>query len=313
MISLYRQVIRFRHFLFDRGILRRATSKWPVISIGGIETGGSGKTPVTIETISYLKDKGLNPVLLSRGYGRDSMGAVVILPEDDVDPKVTGDEPALIVKRTGVPAVVSKDRWRDIELVDRLPGEQKIVVMDDGFQHRFLERDLDIVTISGDMALDKRRYLPFQTNGSFARSLRDIPERLKEADLILFKGVGLSSDRPSGIFSYSLDIDLPPEPIVVLTSIASPEGFLNLLKRAGVRIEYHLPFRDHHKFTSKDLSSIGEICLSLGVKKILTTEKDSMRLPVSIADIEIIPIPIKVNLPEIFWQIIDEFCSRLDR
>ena len=152
--TLYATLVFVRRRLFKSKLLKTHSLPVPVIVVGGLSAGGSGKTPVVIGLVNYLRDKGFNPGVISRGYGGNS----AFWPrevDDKTDAETVGDEPQLMFERLGVPVVVGPDRVRDGHyLVDKCGCD--IIVSDDGFQHFKLKRDVDIVVV--DICSDLRNF-----------------------------------------------------------------------------------------------------------------------------------------------------------
>ena len=172
--------------------------------------------------------------------------------------------------------------------------------MDDGFQHRQLHRDIDIVVVRGGKPLDERKFLPCRTDGSFAKSLREIPGRLAKADLILTRN-GFIPDiydysAVSNIsFSYNFKQKIAMGKSLLVTSIAETSGLVRMLEQEAVEIVHHVTFEDHHNYSNRDLSKIGKLALANNVSQILTTEKDATKLPRFIGNIPVIAIVIEVE------------------
>ncbi len=308
---LYRQAVLRRHLRFDNGRIEQCRVKWPVISVGGIEAGGSGKTPVVIELIRFLKDSGYLPVLLSRGYGRSNREPLLVNSGEYPDTTFAGDEPSLILKKTSAAALISAERWQDAQMVSRIKGDNKVIVMDDGFQHRRLQRDIDIVTLTGGISIAERRYLPCSTRGQFSLSLRDVPERLASADIILMKGalvddISKYTDAPSYVFRYRFSTIPDIDRAIAVTSIASGAGFVSMLRDSGIEIVAHKSFRDHHRFSRRDLGRIEKTAQKASAAGILVTEKDAERLPDHIGAFPIIPVAIELDIPAGFWEVLSD-------
>lgn len=141
---IYGSVVRLRNFGFDKGILPQYRGSLPVISIGNLTVGGTGKTPLVREVCRFLVEKGLRPVVISRGYGGSLKGPILV--EEHHLPADVGDEPKMLQHCFGIPVVVSRKRVLGAQLVEA-KNLGDIIVLDDGLQHRWLARDLDVVTI----------------------------------------------------------------------------------------------------------------------------------------------------------------------
>src|SRR6516162_649329 len=165
--------VRTRNSLYQRGALRSRALRGPVVSVGNLSMGGSGKTPFVILLGELLRARGLRFDVLSRGYGRQTKGVAVVDPAGSA--RDFGDEPLLIARRLGVPVIVGEDRFHAGEVAESRFGRQ-LHVLDDGFQHRSLARDFDIVLVTSEDVQD--RLLP-------AGRLREPVNSLIRADAVV--------------------------------------------------------------------------------------------------------------------------------
>jgi tetraacyldisaccharide 4'-kinase len=265
---------------------RRAyRSRLPVISIGNISTGGSGKTQVVRALLDLLQQK--RPVIvLSRGYGRSDRSDRVWRPGSPApDPELFGDEPSMLapVLRAGAIGVASS-RAR---LLERLEGEfpDAVVLLDDGFQHHRLARDLDIVIVDAATAAQSAM-LP-------AGLLREDPRALRRADLVLVDSEAAAAFarewapdvprttfhvEPRGIVSASADPVPPVGAPLLVTGIAHPERVRRSLELLGIVPVREINFRDHQKYSRSEIESIRAVMKSSGVSWIVTTSKDAVKL-----------------------------------
>ncbi len=219
--------VAIRNTLFDRGIFKARTLQGPVISVGNISVGGSGKTPFVILLGQLLLDRGIKFDILSRGYGRRSRGAALVDPAGSADD--FGDEPLLIARKLNVPVVVGEDRCEAGVFAENKFGPQ-IHLLDDGFQHRSLARNFDIVLASQEDAND--RLLP-------GGRLREPLASLRRADAVV-----LTNNTPPELFPLEGKLtwhirrgiavaNVPTHPIV-FCGIARPQAFVSQLRGAGI-------------------------------------------------------------------------------
>ena len=273
---LYRILASLRRsWLTKRSIWR---SPVPLIIVGNISLGGTGKSPLVIGIVQHLKDLGLKPGVVSRGYGANSNHYPVEVTITSSGSEV-GDEPLMIYKRTGVPVFVDPDRVRAVkELISQ--HECDVVVSDDGLQHYTLGRDIEIAVIDGVRGLGNGFCLP-------AGPLREPPSRLEEVDLVVINGE--DSVLRIGSTENASTMQLKPVRLVSMTSgrgepadslagktvhavvgISHPERFFDTLKSLGISIIPH-EFPDHHAFTRDDVNFDDNI-------PVIMTEKDAVKL-----------------------------------
>ena len=248
----------------------------PVISIGNLTVGGSGKTPLAAEIARALLAAGERPSILSRGYARKIVDEGVVVVSDGtrvVEPvERSGDEPQMLAR--GVPGavvLVSSSRYAAGRIAESRLG-CTVHVLDDGFQHFDLARDVDLL-VSPD-AVEDPRTLPF---GRFREPL----DAASAADALLVEeGVctHLSLDRPAFTFTRRLGGPSPDQPAFAFAGIARPHRFFSDLEDAGWTLTGRRSFRDHHHYSGSDLDAIAQAAMSSGAVVILTTEKDFVRL-----------------------------------
>lgn len=298
LLSLvYRMVVRLRLFGYGWGLLRKKRLPLPVISVGNISLGGTGKTPAVIMIARLLQKHGLRPVVLSRGYGRKEGSAVVIAAGPSARPDEVGDEPAFMAGTLpDVPIVVGRDRYRSgMAAVDRFRPDA--AVLDDGFQHLRLERDLDIVLIDGSDPFGSGRLFP-------AGVLREPPCELRRADAVLITQSDRTPDLErlrSLIGGYTaapvftarteatvlVDLangetrpatSLAGTPVFAFAGIARPERFFSLLTGLGAGLRGSTAFADHYRYGTDDLAVLIRRREESGAALLVTTEKDGVKL-----------------------------------
>ena len=268
---LYGAVVRARNALYDRGVLGVKRLQGPVVSIGNLSVGGSGKTPFLILLGELLQQRGVAFDVLSRGYGRKTTGIAVVNPDGSATD--FGDEPLLIARRLGVNVVVGEDRHQAGVLAEK-QGGPRLHLLDDGFQHRGLVRQFDIVLASSDDAKDS--LLP-------AGRLREPLSSLSRADAVVLTNDD-SADRlglaKQLVWRVRRGIVPPktPEPYFAFCGIARPENFFAQLQAAEVVLAGTRAFRDHHRYTGADVQELLRLRQQSGAPAFVTTEKDAVNL-----------------------------------
>ena len=269
--TLYGAAVGARNGLYDRGWLGSRRLQGSVISVGNVSAGGSGKTPFVILLGELLKARGIRFDVLSRGYGRKTRGVLLVDPGGM--PRDFGDEPLLIARRLQVPVVVGEDRYEAGRFAETRFGEQ-IHLLDDGFQHRGLARDFDVVLVTPEDARD--RLLP-------AGKLREPLHSLDRADAVVLGGGASAESFPlvgKTVWRVRRGIvaeNVPPRP-VVFCGIARPQNFVLQLRTAGVDAIAEAFFRDHHAYTEKDIRDLIELRQRSEAGGFVTTEKDAVNL-----------------------------------
>jgi tetraacyldisaccharide 4'-kinase len=268
---LFSDVVKFRKFLYRIGLLKKHTLPIPVIVVGNITVGGTGKTPLIIWLTELLKSEGYQPGVISRGYGgqAESWPQVVTV---DSDPKQIGDEALMIAKRTGCPMAVGPSRVDAANLLLSL-YKCDVILSDDGLQHYALNRAIEIAVIDGDRRFGNGYCLP-------AGPLREPIERLKTVDLLIVNGDAYEDNE----FSMKLVGDQLVNCVTgeqkslqefngvtchAMAGIGNPERFFNVLKKAGLICTGH-SFPDHYQYRPEDIDYRDK-------KPVLMTEKDAVK------------------------------------
>ncbi len=272
MSTPFRFILGVRERLFAAGVLRTRRLHHPVISIGNLTLGGTGKTPLTIFLAQKMSERGLRPVILSRGYRRKTRGTLIVSRGQGpvVDWQQAGDEPFLMARRlTGVAAVVVGESRHQAGLLAEREDLGDLLILDDGFQHRQLHRDFDIVAIDPNEWNAGESLLP---TGRW----REPKAALTRAHAACVQGEG-SLDLPIPQFSFRLeprieDIEaLKGKPVSAFAGIAKPERFFSLLESLGLNVQKRVSFPDHHSYSDRDFDALkGDI--------LITTEKDAVKL-----------------------------------
>ena len=281
------------------------TGPSPVVSVGNIAVGGRGQTPLVAHVALLLLAAGERPAILSRGYARRIAEDGVVIVSDGThllaDLDRSGDEPLMLARAVpGAAVLVCEQRAIAGALAERALGAT-VLVLDDGFQHRAMRRDLDIVAVTPD-DLRGRRF-------PFGR-LRESPDALRRASAIIIDGAvddAMRSQWSCPVFSMTRHLSEPQPiepgrpaptrgggPIVALAGIAGPERFQRALEAAGWSVASLLRFPDHHRYSAADLSRAAQTVRETGAVGILTTDKDAVRLrpwrplPVPIAAVPLV-------------------------
>jgi tetraacyldisaccharide 4'-kinase len=295
--QLYGLIVAVRNKLYDLGILKSCSFKMPVICVGNITVGGTGKTPHVIWLAGILS-KMMSVAVLSRGYMRKSRGFRVVSPDDNTS--AVGDEPLQMSRSLpGVKVFVDRDRVHGIREIMRREPDIRTVVLDDGFQHRAVKAGLNILLTDWHRLMTRDRLLPL---GRLRESLKEI----RRAEIIIVTkaphdisaeeiarvsdelGSGpncsvffttLAYDQPLSLMRSSETSVTASTSVLLVTGIADPSPLLQYLSGITAKIT-HLSFPDHHRFTEKDLAMLTRTYDQLEgeEKMIITTAKDAVRL-----------------------------------
>ena len=267
---LYRAFIAVRHLLYKSGVFAIQEFDVPIIVVGNLTVGGTGKTPLLIHLAKELVAHGYKPGIVSRGYGAKGPYPVRVTPNTEVSR--SGDEPLLIARSLNVPVVVDPDRVNAVNEVLKT-NSIDIVLSDDGLQHTRLGRQLEIVVIDGKRGLGNGLLLP-------AGPLRESPKRLNSVNVVVRHGgvpkpgessmetslgaiVNINDGRESTLVSFK------KKKCVVITAIANPDRFFQQLSDEGLQFE-RIEFFDHHYFSLEDLQNYQN-------STVLMTEKDAVK------------------------------------
>src|ERR1700674_98984 len=276
--------------LYDRGIAPARKLQGPVVSVGNLSIGGSGKTPFVLLLGELLKARGVKFDILSRGYGRRTRGVALVDPGGS--PRDFGDEPLLLARRLSVPVIVGEDRYEAGLFAERNFGPQ-LHLLDDGFQHRALARDFDIVLVTPEDARD--RLLP-------AGRLREPLTSLSRADaVVLTSGASPESFPLNGKLVWrvrrGISMENVPARAVVFCGIARPQNFLLQLRTAGIEPVAQALYRDHHAYTDRDIRDLLQLRQQSEAESFVTTEKDAINLGGFLTALQpLAVIPVKMEL-----------------
>lgn len=279
LTGIYGSASALRNALYDRGLLAARRLRRPVVSVGNLSVGGSGKTPFGIALGELLKARGIGFDVLSRGYRRKTRGVLVVEPDGAAAD--FGDEPLLIARRLGVPVIVGESRYEAGQLAER-KFESQLHILDDGFQHRALARDFDIVLVTEHDFEGK--LLP-------SGRLREPLSSLRRADAIVLPAE-LADDnaalRGKLLWRMKREIVIPsaPEAPVVFCGIARPEQFFAQVRAAGVLPAAEGVFRDHHAYDRNDMEHLLATRARACAGGFVTTEKDAVNLGPLLAELQ---------------------------
>ena len=298
---IWRLITDFRNFLYNSKLLKSFEFEVPVICIGNITVGGTGKTPHSEYLIELLRKK-FNIALLSRGYKRKTKGFHFAVPGSGIAD--IGDEPLQISRKfPDITVAVDGDRVRGVKKILAGKPETEAIILDDGYQHRSITPGLSILLSDFGRPISPDHLLPYgnlrESAGNINRAdiilitktpvnLSEKEQRLSESGLGRLSGqrvffTALCYRDPVPVFDKispeSLTFNLPECGIVLITGIANPKPLYDHIRKSCKEI-IHLPFGDHHNFTRRDIEKINNARNSLGTEKkyVFTTEKDAVRL-----------------------------------
>lgn len=289
--AIYGAIVKVRNRRFESGALKINRLQGPVISIGNLSVGGSGKTPFLIALGELLKQHGVEFDVLTRGYGRATTGVSLVDPTGS--PREFGDEPLLIARKLNVPVIVGEDRYSAGQFAEQKLGPQ-MHLLDDGFQHRRLARDFDIVMVN-----------PQDTNDTLlpVGRLREPLSSLMRADAVV-----LTNDAPCDglllapylVWRVRRDVVVPAElsgPCFAFCGIARAANFFDQLRTAGVNLAGRRSFSDHHAYTESDVRKLLELRKRSGAEGFITTEKDAINLQSHAAELTPLHVvPVRMEL-----------------
>ena len=273
---LFSVVSGLRRMAYRRGWLKAISVGVPVIIVGNISAGGSGKTPLVIWLVNWLRSQGYRPGVVSRGYGGSARGCVEVQPDSLA--AVVGDEPLLIRAKTDAPVVVGRDRVAAARMLIA-HHQVDLIVADDGLQHYRLHRDIELAVVDAATGLGNGWPLPagplrepkarlrsvdavIQVVRGAAQPVNTIPAPTWRADYTAGKAYRLCAPQEKRALS-----DLPQHDWLAITGIGHPQGFFDMLEARGIRFSPRT-FADHHAFKEADLPVDSAV---------LMTEKDAVK------------------------------------
>ncbi len=260
--------VAVRNRLYDRKFFAIRKLSRPVVSVGNISVGGSGKTPFVIALGGLLKESGILFDVLSRGYGRSSREVLVVDP--DGEPERFGDEPLLIARKLQVPVIVGTDRYEAGRLAEeKFPS--KLHLLDDGFQHRKLHRDFDIVLLQAEDL--SAPLLPLGR-------LREPLSALRRADAVVLPPNTPQPTQVKIVWHARRNISFmtPMTRVVAFCGIARPDQFFAALRQLGMDLADTAAFPDHHRYTQDDIDRLLSLKSRSSARGFITTDKDAINL-----------------------------------
>ena len=314
---LYRAGVAARSFLYEIGLLKQRRLSAKVISVGNVTVGGTGKTPLVIYLAENLSRQNKKVAILTRGYKRKKKEMIELTQatRESVNWEEVGDEPYLMARRfSQVPILVTKNRVLSGGYASEKLGSN-ILILDDGFQHLKLHRDLDVVVIDSSNPFGNEKLLP-------AGILREPMNSLERADLFVLTKTDQTEDKDGLIEKlrtynpkalvvesvYSVRSvedacdrssvnaeELTNRRALAFSGIGNPVSFTDTLEKLGIQVLGHRVFGDHYAYRKKDILDLAEEARDLGVDFIVTTEKDSVRIPL-INRLEIPLYVLKIDL-----------------
>lgn len=286
----------FRRLLFKAGFKRQVLSTKPVIVVGNISVGGTGKTPFVVYLCELLKKQGFKVGVVSRGYGAEINNALPFPRQIELETEVkyAGDEPKLLLMKTACPVVIGSDRVEAVQaLIDN--NDIDVIISDDGLQHYKMARSVEIVLVDGGRKFGNGWLLP-------VGPLRELPSRLDSVDFVIEnQGMSVSGDyqltttRPYQLADYSQTLENMHQVRARLVSgIGNPGRFVDTARSLGLEIESTHWFPDHHNFSEDDFASIQAQCKNDEI--ILMTEKDAVKChQFAQANWYVLPISAKIS------------------
>lgn len=295
--------VAIRNAFYDRRVFQVKKLARPVVSIGNISVGGSGKTPFVIALGQLLTERGIAFDVLSRGYGRSSTAIAVVDPNGSA--AQFGDEPLLIARKLQAPVIVGADRYQAGLLAEQ-KFDSKLHLLDDGFQHRRLHRDFDIVL------------LPAEDQAGFllpTGRLREPITSLNRADAIVLPDSPELKLQGKNIWRANRQIDLPviKGKVIAFSGIARPRQFLEGLKSSKLEIAGTLTFPDHHRYQQRDIDRLLALKIQTKTDTFITTEKDLINLATlsaQLSSLVIARLRVELETPQ---QALTEMISTLEQ
>jgi tetraacyldisaccharide 4'-kinase len=313
----YRLALVTRESAYRLRLLRTGRLPCPVVSVGNVTVGGSGKTPMVEHVAGCLRELGAAPAVVSRGYGRDTRGIGIVADRNGprLPPRAAGDEPVLLAEHLpGIPVVVGENRLEAGQVALDECGAT-IIVLDDGFQHRTLRKDLEILVVNGRAPWGNRRLFP-------RGMLREPLSALGRAHLFVVTNPPTPADTESA--AGTIRRHNPRAPLLVaryqvvgalaareghrlapsalagrrllaFAGLGSPRGFADTLSTAGVEVAGLIEYPDHHWFAERDLEDLAQHARAIGAAGLITTEKDWIRL----RDLRLPSMPLSVLLVQL--------------
>jgi len=279
-----------KKYLYKKGFLTTIKIKVPVLIIGNITLGGTGKTPLALNIIENFLKEGLKPALISRGYGGSANNIKEVFEFSNV--RAVGDEALLIKSKSKIPIFIGKDRANVARILLKKYPETSIIISDDGLQHHRLERDYEIIVVDSQRQFGNGLIFP-------AGPLREGISRLKQVDAVVYKGVNNNSNfyQMKYITKHFKNLltnkkailkDIKGKKIVAITAIGNPESFFSTLEGYDLKFKKVI-FNDHYLFDKNDFIKYADY-------NIVMTEKDAIKCKkFATKNFWVLPLEIKVD------------------
>ena len=292
---IFVDIVRFRRYLYRTGVLKSTKVACPVIVVGNLTVGGTGKTPLVIALAERLQQEGFRPAIISRGYGGKNKQAMLLSATSS--PQTVGDEAVVMFQKTQCPVAVSPIRAEAAQLL-LAQTDCNVILSDDGLQHYALKRDIEIAVIDGQRRFGNNNCLP-------GGALREPLERLNEVDFIVVNGGKPEESREipmTMLAEFAINLKTGEQKMLAafkgqtchaLTGIGNPDRFFALLTQHGLKTQSHI-FPDHHVFTAKQL-------LFKDAFPVIMTEKDAVKCTKFATENHWF-VPISAQLPESFYS-----------
>lgn len=283
---LYQIGLYMRDYMYKSGVIKTRKAIIPVISVGNITLGGTGKTPVVERLSKRLKEEGLNPGIITRGYKRKKKGIFSVDIKNDSAQNV-GDEAFMLAKKTHIPVIVGKDRLAAIKNGIRSFGID-IAILDDGFQVRDLAKDIELLVLKGNGPLKNHELFPL---GPY----REPPTHVRGSHAVLVNKGNLDTNmlyftraiprfnihyKPLHLYNVKRNLIahydfLKGKRVTAFCGLGDNRSFFNLLKDIGADVVHEIYFPDHHHYTEGDIKKCSSFA---GMDCIITTEKDAVKI-----------------------------------
>ncbi|OGL41683.1 MAG: tetraacyldisaccharide 4'-kinase [Candidatus Schekmanbacteria bacterium RBG_13_48_7] len=314
---IYWMILQIRYLLYRYSILPIRNVPVPVISVGNITAGGTGKTPFVIELANYYKDTGKEVAIVSRGYHRQADEKVQVVSDGKqilLSVSKAGDEPFLIAKKCpGVPVVVSKNRFNAAARCIQ-EFNSKLIILDDGFQHLGLFRDVDILLVDEQNPFSNKYLIPRGylrepvtqlSRADILCMIRKYSHKTKDPDtkIIFKKPVFSVLYEPWNLVGSDLNQVASLEyligkNLIVFCGIGNPQPFLNWVNASGGSVKQIFLFDDHHNYKIQDMEMLNRAKENWNAQILLTTEKDIVKIAALNRNIEIMAVSMRLKLED---------------
>ncbi|MCC6637205.1 MAG: tetraacyldisaccharide 4'-kinase [Ignavibacteriaceae bacterium] len=324
IVPLYGIVVWFRNMLFDLGIFKSTGVKRPVVSVGNLTVGGSGKTPLVIFLAELFKKHKLDPGVVSRGYGRETKGVILVADRSGVirTAEESGDEIFQTAVECRVPAAVGENR---VEAATRLIETTDVgsIILDDAFQHRWIERDANLLIVAQRFLVDEN---PLRRSLFPTGNLREPFSRAQRADAVIInRKFTEKKEIPQNLLRYMsgkkifhayyeplyfVDIktdktysakEFTGQKSLCVSGIANPHSFVSALEQLHIDTSNRMIFIDHKAYTEKEVEKVRKLFYSTNAYSVITTQKDAVKfvkLSRELDDIDIYYLKIRLRLDE---------------